>query len=270
VDCKIVFIGDPAQLTPVKSTATPVFDQAFTKVKLTQVVRQAEGSPITALATQFRETVNTGQFFKFKPDQASVIYLDRDDFNTAIDQEFTRQHWHYSDSKILAWTNKAVINYNKYVSNMVSNDPELSVGDYAVVNSFISAPNRSSFKTDESVMVTGIGPTKVEHGITGRCYELNYMTSYFMPDSFKEKQQLLKELRAKDNIATVTKIETEWIDLRAAYACTVNKSQGSTYDMVFIDLDDISRCNSGNQIARMLYVAVSRARNRVYLTGDLV
>jgi ATP-dependent exoDNAse (exonuclease V) alpha subunit len=61
-----------------------------------------------------------------------------------------------------------------------------------------------------------------------------------------------------------------WIDLRAAYAQTVNKSQGSTYDRVFIDLDDIRRCNSGDQIARMLYVAVSRAREQVFLTGDLV
>lgn len=61
-----------------------------------------------------------------------------------------------------------------------------------------------------------------------------------------------------------------WIDLRAAYACTINKAQGSTYDKVFIDLDDIKKCNSGNQIARMLYVGVSRARLIVYLCGDLI
>ena len=65
-------------------------------------------------------------------------------------------------------------------------------------------------------------------------------------------------------------IERTWIDLRAAYAQTVDKSQGSTYDKVFIDLDDISHCTSGARIARMLYVAVSRARHQVIFTGDLV
>jgi ATP-dependent exoDNAse (exonuclease V) alpha subunit len=58
--------------------------------------------------------------------------------------------------------------------------------------------------------------------------------------------------------------------LRAAYAQTINKSQGSTYDRVFIDLDDLARCSSGDQLARMLYVGFSRARHQVFLTGDLV
>src|SRR4030095_936878 len=44
--CKIIFIGDPAQLTPVKSTGTPVFDAGFKSATLTQVVRPAEGNPI--------------------------------------------------------------------------------------------------------------------------------------------------------------------------------------------------------------------------------
>ena len=65
-------------------------------------------------------------------------------------------------------------------------------------------------------------------------------------------------------------MDNNWIDLRAAYASTINKAQGSTYKTVFIDLDDIKRCNSGDQIARMMYVGVSRASQRVWLTGDLV
>lgn len=61
-NCKIVFIGDHAQLTPVKSVGTPVFDANFTGASLTQVVRQAEGNPIVDLSTKFRNTVNTGEF----------------------------------------------------------------------------------------------------------------------------------------------------------------------------------------------------------------
>lgn len=91
-----------------------------------------------------------------------------------------------------------------------------------------------------------------------------------MPNSRQAKQDRLKQARADEDFHLVEEMESRWIDLRAAYACTINKAQGSTYDKVFIDLDDIRRCNSGNQIARMLYVAVSRARHQVIFTGDLV
>lgn len=76
-NCKIVFMGDPAQLTPVKSSGTPVFDANFTGAQLSQVVRQAEGNPIVDLSTKFRETVKTGEFFSFKPDGEHIQYMDR-------------------------------------------------------------------------------------------------------------------------------------------------------------------------------------------------
>lgn len=60
------------------------------------------------------------------------------------------------------------------------------------------------------------------------------------------------------------------IDLRPSFACTVTKSQGSTFDWVFIDLDDIcKRIHHPNQLARALYVAFSRARQGVIMTGDM-
>lgn len=91
-----------------------------------------------------------------------------------------------------------------------------------------------------------------------------------MPDTYKDHAAALKAATAEGRYGAAREIANSWIDLRAAYACTINKSQGSTYDKVFIDLDDIRKCNSGEQIARMLYVAVSRARFHVYFTGDLV
>jgi hypothetical protein len=266
--CKIVFIGDPAQLTPVKATATPVFDAKFSGAHLSQVVRQAEGNPIINLSTMFRNTVNTGEFFKFSPDGQVVVYLDRVDFNQSIESEFTRPDWKYQDSKILAWTNKRVIDYNHSVRDCVKGNPHFQVGDYAVCNKFVSQ-NRTTIKTDQMVRITDISEPQIIYGVPGRYYELDNHLQIFGPDSLDEKKLAIKNARACEEFGRVQDMEN-WIDLRAAYACTVNKAQGSTFDRVFIDLDDISRCNSGNQIARMLYVAVSRARKQVFLTGDLV
>jgi ATP-dependent exoDNAse (exonuclease V) alpha subunit len=269
-NCKIVFIGDPAQLAPIKSTSIPVFDLSYPKVMLTDVIRQAEGSQITELATQFRNTVNTGVWTSFKPNNAEVFKLSREEFEQEVHTEFTRPGWHCNDSKILAWTNQVVINYNNTVSDWVGQTPELEVGDYAVVNSFIYALGKEMYKTNQTVLITAKSGAITEYGVTGKVYNLNNGAAYFMPDSFKERNDLVKKLRANNDIMAVANIENSWIDLRAAYACTVDKSQGSTYEKVFIDLDNISRCNSANRIARMLYVAVSRARSKVYLVGDLV
>ena len=268
VNCKIVFIGDPAQLTPVKSIGAPVFDAKFPGAALTQVVRQAEGNPIVDLATKFRGTVNTGQFFSFKPDGHHIMLLDRNDFNKKIEQEFTRPDWRFRDSKILAWTNKCVINYNQFVRNLAKGDPHFQVNDYAVCNSFVQL-SKSSIKTDQMVQITGIEPEIEYRGVLGNFMWLDHSFRLFHPKSLKDKNDRAKQARAEDDIGLAAEIDTQWVDLRAAYACTINKAQGSTYDEVFIDLDDISRCSSGDQIARMLYVAVSRARNHVYLTGDL-
>lgn len=267
-NCKIVFMGDPAQLTPVKSSETPVFNANFMGAELTQVVRQAEGNPIVDLSAKFRETVTTGEFFSFKPDGHAVQYMSRDDFNKAIEFEFTRPNWRYQDSKILAWTNKCVIGYNHYVRNQIQGHHNFQVGDYAICNSFV-AIGRSSIKTDEMVQINAIDPESERYGVAGNMFCVDGIW-VFHPKNLQDWNTGIKKMRAADNFGAVSEMESQWIDLRAAYACTINKAQGSTYDRVFIDLDDIRRCNSGDQIARMLYVGVSRARYQVILTGDLV
>ena len=266
-NCKVVFMGDPAQLTPVKAVGTPVFDANFNGAMLSQVVRQAEGNPIMELSTKFRETVNTGEFFSFTPDGTHIQHLDRDAFNKAVVDEFTRPDWKYQDSKMLAWTNKRVVEYNHFIRDQVKGDPHFQVGDYAVCNKFLSI-NKQSIKTDQLVCITGISADEDEYGVAGNTMTLDYRMNAFFPKSLDAMKARLKEARACEEYRIVEHIESRWVDLRAAYACTINKSQGSTFDRVFIDLDDVSRCNSGDQIARMLYVAVSRARHQVFLTGD--
>ena len=50
------------------------------------------------------------------------------------------------------------------------------------------------------------------------------------------------------------------------YAMTVHKSQGSTYDTVYVDTQDLGICANSNYnlYLKLLYVAISRASNMVY------
>ena len=266
--CKVVFIGDPAQLTPVKSETTPVFSQGFDIVSLEEVMRQAEGNPIIDLATNFRGVVNGEPFFQFTPDEHHVVRLPRGDFQRKIVDVFSDPGWSYNTAKVLAWRNKTVERYNFDIREQVEGEPELGVGDYAVVNSYVNM-GKKSLQSNQIVQITSIFPAQ-SYGVDGWTVGIDNRTHAFLPKNIGAKTALEKRLKKAERFDDLKKVAETWIDLRAAYACTINKSQGSTYDSVFIDLDDIAKCTNGTQIARLLYVAVSRARHHVYMTGDLV
>lgn len=268
-NCKIIFIGDPCQIAPIKSTKTPVFSSGFPEVSLTKVVRQAEHNPIIDLSMKLRDTVNTGEWFQFKPDGYHIQHLDRDGFALELQKEFNRPDWHHNDSKVLAFRNTQVLNFNKYIREFVSGAPDLQEGDYAIVNSALIGTTRS-YKVGQTVLLSQVKGSTDQYGVKGRVIVVNGIDQLFLPDSLAEWNQVVAKFRKQKNLSPVVTIERTWIDLRAAYAQTVDKAQGSTYDKVFIDLDDISHCTSGARIARMLYVAVSRARHQVIFTGDLV
>ena len=268
VNCKLVYIGDPAQLTPVKANATPVFNQGYKTVKLTEVVRQSENNPIIALSAKFREVVNGGNWFQADLDNNHLVWLPRVEFEKQILQEFSRPDLRGDTARVLAYTNRTVIAFNKGIRGAIQGLADLQIGDYGVVNKVVTN-GRIKLNTDQEVCITNVKDWK-ELGVTGRLITVGGASAeFFMPNNLEDKKERLKQARANGDWGIVEVIEDEWIDLRAAFACTINKSQGSTYDKVFIDLDDVRKCNSGNQISRLMYVAVSRARYNVYFTGDL-
>lgn len=265
-NCKIVFLGDPAQLINHKSSTSPVFAAGFPTAKLTQVVRNT--GRVLELATLFRETVYTDEFPNFDVDDNEVIWLDQDDFNAAIEAEFSRPDWKMNDSRFLAWTNKRVIQYNHYINTFTSGNPDFVVGDMGVINDYVTQ-NKHALKTDQTVTISAIEDGE-EHGVEGKYFTFQgSFIKWFKPNSQVEWKAALKFAR-DENRATDVHRMSSWVDLRAAYAQTINKSQGATYDRVFIDIGDITKCNNRNQVARMLYVGTSRARQQVIFTGDFV
>lgn len=267
-NCKIVFIGDPAQILPINCPFAPVFSAGYPTATMDEVLRQAEGSPIIGAATNFRNTVNTGIWTPFKPDGQAIQVVEREEFYDLIIDEFTRPGWKFRDSKVLAWTNACVIKYNHAINDKVSGTAEISVGDYVVNNKMVTN-GTTKITTDQQVYVTKIVEDMVEFGVRGRLVELDYKHSFFFPDTLESKAARIKEAKTNNEYSVLKHIDERWIDLRSAFAQTYNKSQGSTYDIVFIDLDDLNKCHIANAVARYLYVGFSRARHRVYVTGTI-
>ena len=267
VSCKIVYIGDPAQLAPVGRSVAPIFSLGFRTASLTSIMRQEEGNPIIEMSARCRDVVNGHGWFQMQPDNNHLVYLDRHQFDAKILEEFAKPDRREDSLKVLAYTNRTVIDYNKKIRSSIFGLGDLQVGDYAVVNKAISNKH-CKLTTDTEVCITHAISYK-SMGVSGREITMNGSQQAFLPDNLEDKKARLKQARKAEDWRVVKIIEEEWIDLRSAFACTINKSQGSTYDRVFIDLDDVAKCRSGNQMARLMYVAVSRARYNVYFTGNL-
>lgn len=92
--------------------------------------------------------------------------------------------------------------------------------------------------------------------------------SFIVTDNKQALDRLL-EFMAKNVLAKhfdwidYWKIKRIFTDIRPAYAMTVHKSQGSTFENVFVDAQDILSNPNREEALRCLYVAISRASNNV-------
>ena len=266
VNCKVIFMGDPAQLTPIGLNHSPVFLAGFNTYTLTQVVRQSTKHPLSPILEHFRNYIlgHTESLPKITA-CPELVRMTGDEFNKTIISEFT-SGWSSSKSKVLAWRNKTVTKYNQMLFTGVNNRSNFEVGDVVVNNKAI--PN---IATDAEVEIVS-GHSTSSLGVQGHSYAVYTgakSVHVFVPDNPTDYKKHLNRAIKDGKTEDVKTIMDTWADLRPVYASTVNKAQGSTYDKVFIDLGDFKTLKDPNQLARLLYVALSRAKYQVVFTGDL-
>lgn len=90
-----------------------------------------------------------------------------------------------------------------------------------------------------------------------------------LPEDKNHFNALIKFYQKDKNWNRYFHLKNTYPDLRPRDAATVHKAQGSTYDTVFVDLSNLSTCHNPVMVARLLYVAFTRARTRVVLYGEL-
>jgi len=278
---KAVIIGDVYQLAPVNqrlSAMQKMLHQHPTAVMST-VMRH--GGPILEAATAFRDVVQNGVFQDILLSD-KVIHVDGLTFHDEVKKAFLHPRYSPSRAKILAWSNGRVQDYNAHLRQLKSLGTSMQEGELVVTNKPIIAGGHI-IPVDSEVEITYLGAEIEKFEVTGRRVELDGKVSAFLPNNYQDAQKLMKRIakearaadKAGDNILRKElwthyfNIKDCWLDLRDQFASTVHKSQGSSCDEVFIDLYDIGRCNMPSDVARLLYVAISRARKRVIMTGEL-
>ena len=143
--CKLVFIGDTAQLPPVKLQLSPALDEnklelnynkEVTFLELDEVVRQSEGSGILTNATILRKQLTRNEFDNFKFNLGNfkdvVRLVDGYDIQNAINEAYSSEG--KEDTAIIVRSNKRANIYNQQIrSRILFQENELNAGDYLMV-----------------------------------------------------------------------------------------------------------------------------------------
>lgn len=281
---KVIFMGDPAQLPPVKENESMAL-QGPNAVELTDVKRH--DNQILELVTEIRKVIwspapsinirsnNDGHEGVWKLDKNS---FKRQIFSAAAAGEFADGR----TSKIIAWRNVRVGEYNNIARHAIYG-AEAQPGFYLPGDRIVAAGpcergDVQIMSTDDEAIVESF--IECKHPIEPRYHaiELKVRTEdnrverllVVHPVSLAQWQadceMLAHEARANPKLwKRYWEAKDIFHDIRYAYALTAHRSQGSTYTNAYVDYQDVLYNRNRREAFQCLYVAASRARKCLYL-----
>ena len=278
--CKIIFVGDPDQLPPVFESLSKVYAEPKPEAVLSTPVRNANQQALMALCDQFRETVRTGIFKPIQAVPGVIDYLDTNQAFAFVDREFRTSD---PSARILCFRNERVKEFNEYIRNLRGHPAFFVPGETVVSNSIVhTADNKVIFRTDQEVYIEKAATTAqmvpIQEGDSTMiaAYKVKASRrpgadehSLWVPVDRLHFNEVKAFYKRSAFWPAYFKMQNQFPDFRQRDASTVYKAQGSTYESVLLDLDDLGRCYKRDQLARMAYVAVSRPTTRLYLYGSL-
>ena len=143
--CKLLIIGDTAQLPPVKSDISYALDSEFLEneyekevisVELTDVIRQQKESGILSYATSIRNKIENNYFddisFDFNPFKDIINVEDGEHLMNLIQDSYNK--YGVEETAIIVRSNKRANLYNKAIRDKIlTNENLINVGDLLMV-----------------------------------------------------------------------------------------------------------------------------------------
>jgi hypothetical protein len=266
-------------MAPVMEPISPIYRVPMNIYHLTEPMR-TNIPELHVLNQQLRDTVETGEFKPIQIIPGIIDWYTDQQMQLAIQSYFLQQTL---DSRILAYTNKRVVEYNDHIRSLRNLPDEFTVGEQLINNTAIPL-NKYMLSVEEEVEIISIKPKTVSvwvDNFDGKDIEIEVyecdirnrlgmtFTDVKLPKDRAYFSNILKWLSSRKNWPRYYDLKKRILDLRQRDGSTVYKAQGSSLDTVIIDVSNISTCHNPSQVARMLYVAGSRARKRIIFYGNL-
>jgi exodeoxyribonuclease-5 len=306
-DCKLILVGDTAQLPPVGSTMSPALEPAtlgaygfgLIACELKQVVRQSETSGVLMNATRLRLQVAEQNLVH--PSIDCVNYKDTiritgedliEEISTAYGQ------CGMEGTIIVVNSNKQANRYNQGIRNRIFyREEEVSSGDMVMVvknNYFLMEEGEDGagfIANGDIAEVKKIRKYEERYGfrfadmvLKFPDYDLEVESKVMLdvlhldtPALPSDKNKELYQNILADYISLKTrKLQFEAVrnnpyfnalQIKFAYAVTCHKAQGGQWERVFIDQGMFNRNEITIDYLRWFYTALTRSTDRVYLVN---
>jgi exodeoxyribonuclease-5 len=303
IDCKLILIGDKAQLPPVNLDISPALNEEFLFLnynkqviskELTEVVRQKKESLILENTTRLRKkiSVNNHSYPKFLTNSEVVRISTGEDLQEALECAYSNEG--LNNTIILCRSNKRANQYNQQVrvkirwqENEISSGDKLMIvrnnyfwldensnagfianGDIVEVIKIKDVIERYGFRFAKAVIkMTDYGNEKKLDVIL----LLDTLISERPALTYEQYQQLYREVgldykgEKEINKKIKENIFFNALQVKFAYAITCHKSQGGQWDNVFVDIGYFTSDMLDKSFLRWLYTAFTRASKKLYL-----
>lgn len=305
-DCKLMLVGDTAQLPPVGLSISPALNPIDLEAlgfrvrlaELNEVIRQQLDSGILHNATTLRSLIDSSEnsYPKFILGFTDVERITGGELLEYLADEYTKNG--REGNIVICYSNKRANRYNQGIrSKILYYEEELSVGDYLMVarNNYYwvnDRPNIGFIANGEIVRVKRIGKRTELYGfrfadVTLELPDYDYeefdakliLDSLYMDgpslgnENMKQLyQQVMSDyLHLKTKKARMKQLQNDpffnALQAKFAYAVTCHKAQGGQWPTVFIDQGFFNDNMLTREYLRWLYTAFTRATKKVYLVN---
>lgn len=305
--CRLILVGDDAQLPPVGADRSPALDAAAMRSygevvysSMTDVVRQDAASGILRNATALRqmlergevevphidlnypdiESIGGGEFLECLEDayarygRDETIVITRSNKRANRFNEGIRRYILSAEEQIESGDRLMVVKNNYYYTERMEKSPMsfIANGDIALLKRIRRFEDFYGFHFADAVLSFGdYGDTEIE------CKILLDTLSSESPSLTREQSRQLFDEVEKDYMDTASRLKRfrqirenphyNALQVKFAYAVTCHKAQGGQWRAVFVD-----RCLFGDEpmtrdMLRWLYTAVTRATEKLYLVN---
>jgi exodeoxyribonuclease-5 len=307
IDCKLIIVGDTAQLPPVGSAVSPALDPAVVaeygfgliSCELKQVVRQSETSGVLMNATRVRLQVAESDLVHPSIDcinYKDVIRITGEELIDEISSAYGACGM--EGTIIVVNSNKQANRYNQGIRNRIfCREEEISPGDMVMVvknNYFVMEDDedKTGFIANGDIAeVRKIRKYEERYGFHFADMTLKFpdynleLESKVMLDVLhldtpalpSEKNRELFQSVLSDYISIKTRRKQfeavkndpffNALQIKFAYAVTCHKAQGGQWERVFIDQGMFNRNEVSIDYLRWFYTALTRSTDRVYLVN---
>lgn len=304
-NCKLILVGDTAQLPPVGSNESPALNIDYLKaayqfnikhVELKQVARQQDASGILINATHLRDCISDEiEDFPKLQQYKDVVRLNGDELEDALNNAYSK--YGFNDVLIVTRSNKRANLFNQAVRARIRYmDDDLCGGDLMMVvkNNYFWLDEKSDagfIANGDSLQIKKITARRELYGFNfAECIvelcdypnapeiSLNLLLDSVNTETSaltKEQQQYLFEgvmedvadepIKGKRMMYLKKSPYFNALQVKFNYAVTCHKAQGGQWPVVFIDQGYLTKEMINTEFLRWLYTAFTRATERVYL-----